>query len=276
MRICLLAESVQNPVLAGVVAGLATRHSVVVRDPRSLTDQPAAGSAAGSAYADLYLLKSRAPIARSVARSAERAGATVINRPSATGTALNRQTTANLLQRANVPTPRTWAFDSLAQLARLEYAQAMPWPLVVKSRTSRRGDLVKLVHREDLQELLPIWGNEPVIAQEFVPNDGFDIKFWVIDGRVWAARRPAALESRDKSRDVRIDRAELPDVWVQTAVHAGRAIGLDLFGVDIILTACGPLVIDVNAFPGFQGVPDAAVCLVNYVETVAEDRRLIA
>jgi ribosomal protein S6--L-glutamate ligase len=276
MKICLLAESVQNPVLAGVVQELAVRHSVVVSDPQSLTEPLSPGSAAGSRDADLYLLKSRTPIARSVARRAERAGATVINSPSATSAALNRRTTAKLLQRANVPAPRTWAFDTLAQLALPEHVAAMPWPLVVKSRISRRGDLVRLVHREDVQELLAIWGNEPVIAQEFVPNDGFDIKFWVINGQVWAARRPAALESRDKSRDVRIDSAELPDVWVQAALRAGQVLGLDLFGVDIILTDRGPLVIDVNAFPGFQGVPNAAQCLVNYVENVAEDRRLIA
>jgi ribosomal protein S6--L-glutamate ligase len=59
-------------------------------------------------------------------------------------------------------------------------------------------------------------------------------------------------------------------------LRAGQVLGLDLFGVDIIVTTRGPLVIDVNAFPGFQGVPNAAEYLVNYVENIAEDRRLIA
>ena len=64
--------------------------------------------------------------------------------------------------------------------------------------------------RAELLELLPEWGDEPVIAQEFVANDGFDIKVWVIGADLSAARRRSALEAIDKSSDELLDPADLP------------------------------------------------------------------
>ena len=91
------------------------------------------------------------------------------------------------------PGAAEWSFPTLRQMASDELTrQWLPWPLVVKSRTSARGDLVRLVQdRAALLDLLPEWGDEPVIAQEFAANDGFDIKVWVIGGDLSAARRAA-------------------------------------------------------------------------------------
>src|SRR3989442_10479758 len=50
-----------------------------------------------------------------------------------------------------------------------------PFPLVIKSSYSYRGDLVKTVQNvEGLQALLPCWSQEPVILQEFAASDGWD------------------------------------------------------------------------------------------------------
>ena len=114
------------------------------------------------------------------------------------------------------------------------------WPLVVKCRTSSRRDLVRLVPgRAELDELLPEWGDEPVVAQEFAANDGFDIKVWVIGEDLSAARRRSALESVDKSSDEHLDPADLPEDWIRAARDAGAALGLQLYGVDLLITG-GP------------------------------------
>jgi ribosomal protein S6--L-glutamate ligase len=274
MNIVLLAESSTNPVLASVLARLGERHTVTVRDPQELatTVFPATGPARD--HADMYLLKSRSPQAQAFARRAERAGSLVVNRPAATAAALDRLAMATLLDLAGVPAPRTWSFPTLRQMASDELTrQWLPWPMVVKSRTSGRGDLVRLVQdRAGLLELLPQWGDEPVIAQEFVANDGFDIKVWVIGSDLSAARRACALEGVDKSADVPLTGDDLPADWALTARRAGAALGLDLFGVDLLITRNGPVVIDVNAFPGFQGAHDPAESMLRFLEQHASER----
>ena len=218
MRIHLLAEASPNPVLTAVMAELARRHEVAVYDARTLPS--AYGREPGQQEPpDVVLLKSRTPEARRVARTAERAGSLVVNPPAATTAALDRAATADALERAGVPAPRSWSVPALRELALRDLAAdhaahtaALPWPLVVKSRTSSRRDLVRLVSsRTELAELLPEWGDEPVVAQEFAANDGFDIKVWVIGTDLSAARRRSALESTDKSSDELLDPDDLPE-----------------------------------------------------------------
>ncbi len=266
MKIHLLAQSSVNPVLSAVMAELAARHEVAVYDADTLPE--AYGTGPGQVEPpDVVLLKSRSPEARDVARTAERAGSLVVNPPDATTTALDRAATAEYLDRAGVPQPRTWSFAILRELA--SDAETLPWPLVVKSRTSSRSDLVRLVTGPtELAELLPEWGEEPVIAQEFAANDGFDIKVWVIGEDFSAARRRSALESIDKSADEHLDPDDLPEEWVRVARDAGAALGLELYGVDLLITDGRPVVVDVNPFPGFRGARGPAEALLRFLSTL--------
>lgn len=270
MKIHLLAESSPNPVLTAVMEELGRRHEVAVHDATTL---PAGyGREPGLVEPpDVVLLKSRSLEARRVAQTAERAGSLVVNPPAATTTALDRAATADALARGGVPAPRSWSVPALRELA--DGAAALPWPLVVKSRTSSRRDLVRLVTGpEELAELLPEWGDEPVVPQEFAANDGFDIKVWVIGEDLSAARRRSALESVDKSADEFLDPADLPDLWVRTARAAGAALGLQLYGVDLLIVDGRPLVVDVNPFPGFRGAHRPADSLLRFLSTLTTAR----
>jgi ribosomal protein S6--L-glutamate ligase len=252
---------------------LARQHEVAVFDSRTLPS--GYGREAGlQEPADVVLLKSRSPEARWVAQTAERAGSLVVNSPAATAAALDRAVTAEVLDRAGVPAPRSWSVPAMRCLA---YGPALPWPLVVKSRTSSRRDLVRLVtSRTELVEMLPEWGDEPVVAQEFAANDGFDIKVWVIGGDMSAARRRSALESTDKSSDELLNPADLPEDWTRAARDAGAALGLQLYGVDLLITGGTPVVVDVNPFPGFRGARGPADALLRFLSTVAAPGRVTA
>jgi ribosomal protein S6--L-glutamate ligase len=122
--------------------------------------------------------------------------------------------------------------------------------------------------RTELLDLLPEWGDEPVAAQEFAANDGFDIKVWVIGADLSAARRRSALESTDKSSDEFLDPADLPAEWTRTARDAGAALGLQLYGVDLLITGGRPVVVDLNPFPGFRGAHHPADSLLRFLATL--------
>lgn len=262
MKIHLLTDSYLNDVLTIVMAELSQQHEVAAFDAKTL---PAGyGREPGlEEPPDVVLLKARSPRARQVAQTAEDAGSRVVNSPAATALALDRAASAEALTRAAVPAPRSWSVPAMRHLA---YGPELPWPLVVKSRASSRRDLVRLVPgRAELLAMLPEWGDEPVVGQEFVVSDGFDIKVWVIGEDLSAARRRSALESTDKDSDERLDPAGLPEEWTRTARDAGAALGLQLFGVDLLISDGRPLVVDVNPFPGFRGAQHPAESLLRFL-----------
>ena len=136
MNICLLIESAPKPVLAAVLERLSRRHTVITWDPRTGTLPVFPGPPREGHDVDVYLLKSRSPEARALAHRAQLAGARVVNTPQATAAALDRWMMATRLDQAGVPQPRTWTFPTLQALADDETHQSLPWPQVVKSRTS--------------------------------------------------------------------------------------------------------------------------------------------
>ena len=88
-----------------------------------------------------------------------------------------------------------------------------------------------------------------MVAQEFAANDGFDIKVWVIGADLSVARRRSALDSDRQERRRVPGPADLPEAWTRAARDAGAALGLQLYGVDLLITGGRPVVVDINPFP---------------------------
>ncbi|MFI1377887.1 RimK family alpha-L-glutamate ligase [Embleya sp. NPDC020886] len=274
MRICLVTDRPDHPLLAEARALLTLRHEVVALDPDTVTDRHPIS-------ADVYLLKARTAKALAFAERAERAGARVINSPAATRACQDRVRMAELAWAARLPFPDTRAFASPGRLL----AADPRFPLMVKSRHSRRDDLVARVDdRDALRALAREWPDEPIVAQEFVDNGGWDHKLWVVDGRVFAGLRRTALDGPAETKPISPE--DLPAGWSALARRVGTAFGLDVYGVDILEVAGVPSIIDVNAFPGMRemrGAPEALAALavrtgkadMSRVGSVGENKRFI-
>lgn len=271
MQICLIMdnpETPHHPIIAVALKALSNRYTVRLLDVRGLTGTQAMALEAEHQPADLYLLKSHAPQALELAHALEQSGHLMVNSWSSSQACQDRALMTEQMQKAHLPWPQTRAFSTLAEATNdLTLASASAWPLIMKSRFSHRGDLVdKLKSREQMLALLPDWSEEPVVLQEFVPGDGWDIKLWVIDKQVFAARRRTPLEPGASKEDFPISDDELPSEWRNLALAIGQAFGMPLYGVDLLITEKGPLIVDVNAFPGFRGVPGASEALVHLIE----------
>lgn len=271
MHICLLMdnpETPRHPVLSVALETLQARHTVRLLDVAGISSAQARDLESKEQPADLYLLKSHTLQALELARMLESQGRRVVNSWSASRTCQDRVLTTEQMRAANLPWPPTRTFATLADAlnAPAELA-SFSWPLIVKSRYSQRGDLVaKLDEPAQLQALAAQWSHEPVIVQEFVAGDGWDRKLWVIDQHVCAARRRSPLEAGAVREDVPLADSELPAAWQELALAIGQAFCMQLYGVDLLLTEKGPLPVDINAFPGFRGVPGASDALVRLIE----------
>ncbi|MFI5979757.1 RimK family alpha-L-glutamate ligase [Streptomyces sp. NPDC051555] len=257
MRIGLITPEPGHPLLAGATALLAPEHRVEALDPGVATRLP-------GPPADVYLLKSRTPRALALAREAEALGAPVINSAAATELCQDRTVMAGLARGAGLPFAATRAYATLAELAS---GPPLAGPVVVKSHHSRRGDLVARVDDgARLAALADQWPAEPVVVQEFAPNDGWDHKLWAIGDRVFAALRRSELSPGGRGPTLPLPLDELPPGWVELVRAVGEVFALDVYGVDVIAAEGGgePLVVDINAFPGIRGqsgAPEALAAL---------------
>lgn len=114
-----------------------------------------------------------------------------------------------------------------------------------------------------------------VIAQQFIKESGgADIRAFVVDGVVVGAMKRQSKEGEFRSNLHRGGTAsiiQLSDDEENTALKAARAMGLGIAGVDMLQSANGPLVLEVNSSPGLEGIEaatnkDIAREIIRYVE----------
>ena len=155
-------------------------------------------------------------------------------------------------------------------------------PLIVKVVQSTHGSGVVLAETNKAAESVinAFRGlNADILVQEFIKEaGGADIRCFVIGDKVIAAMKRQAKEGEYRSNlheggvatVVKLSPAERA-----LAVRAASVIGLDVAGVDIIRSAHGPLVLEVNSSPGLEGIEKAtgknvAGAIIEYLEKDSE------
>jgi ribosomal protein S6--L-glutamate ligase len=206
---------------------------------------------------DLYLLKSHTELALSLAGILHDQGARFLNPYLSCVATQDKLVAARRLAAAGVPVPWSWTTGDLGLLGPL----LDRGPLVIKPHRGHRGTSVHIVrHPRQLAALPP--PSAPVIVQEYVPGPGEDLKVYVVGEEVFAVRKPFGPDSfTQPGRPCRVSR-EVRDI----ARSAGAALGLGLYGLDMIEGPNGPVVVDTNYFPGYKGVPHAASPIASYIE----------
>ena len=277
MNICFITdnpETAAHPVMGRVLQQLTVRYTVRLLDVAALTGDEAVLREKQYALADIYLLKSHTLQALEVARYLEHRGALVVNSSASSLACRDRVLMAQRMNEASLPCPPTWSFPSMEEMMRQEGSlSTLSFPLIIKSRYSHRGDLVEKVHSiEHLRMLAAQWNREPCVLQEFVQGDSWDIKLWVIDEQIFGARRRTPLEANEPKEEFPIPKENLPSAWRFIALKIGRVFSLHLYGVDLIATGQGPVIVDVNSFPGFRGVAGAASALISLIERLVKTR----
>jgi ribosomal protein S6--L-glutamate ligase len=119
-----------------------------------------------------------------------------------------------------------------------------------------------------------------VLLQEFVEESaGVDIRTFVVGSRVVASMKRQSLDDDFRSNLHKGGQGtpiKLTDEERKIAIKAAKAMGLNVAGVDMMRSSRGPLVLEVNASPGF-GIEqvtgrDIAGPIIEYVEINAKRR----
>ncbi len=182
-----------------------------------------------------------------------------------------------VLSRAGVGLPRT-VFTNYTKDVNHVIQSVGGTPLVLKLLEGTQGLGVVLAETQNAATSVIEAFNglkARVIAQEFIKESkGADIRAFVVDGRVVGAMKRQALKGEFRSNLHRGGSAtiiELTDEEENTAIKAAKAMGLGIAGVDMLQSASGPLVLEVNSSPGLEGIEiatkkDIAKQIIRFIE----------
>lgn len=194
--------------------------------------------------------------------------------------------TIQLLARAGVGIPKTIFSRGISDPdALIEELGGAPVIIKLARGTHGRGVVLaetKKAARSVLQGfyLMDDDGTN-ILLQEFIEESaGSDIRAFVVGGQVVASMKRQSLDDDFRSnlhQGGEGTSIKLTDEERRTAIKAARAMGLSIAGVDMMRSNRGPLVLEVNASPGF-GIEkvtgrNVASKIIEYVEINARQRR---
>ncbi len=191
----------------------------------------------------------------------------VLNKAASIAAAKNKIKTLELLSAAGLAIPKSVVLEGVEGFE----ACSLPfeYPLVLKPPYGTFGEGIRLVSSfEEVHEYL----TSHFIAQEFISEAaGKDLRVFVMGNEVLAA-----MERRAQSGEFRanvelgasVRAVQISDEVARLATLAVKALKLDYAGVDIIESKRGPLVLEVNANPGFKALEQ--VSGVNIAEALIQ------
>lgn len=134
-------------------------------------------------------------------------------------------------------------------------------PIIIKLLSSTHGEgVIKSDNKSVTSTLLEAFLNlkHKILVQEFIKeSSGTDIRAFVVGDKVVAAMERVAQEGEFRSnlhRGGTSNSIRLTNEELSIAKKSARILGLQVAGVDILRSERGPMVIEVNASPGLEGI----------------------
>lgn len=213
----------------------------------------------------------------SVVRQFEMMGTFSVNESVAIGRSRDKLRSMQLLSRKGVGLPRTGFARQPDEIKDL-IKNVGGAPVVIKLLEGTQGIGVVLGETEKAAESIieAFMGLDAnILVQEFIKEaGGADIRCLVVGGKVVAAMKRQAQEGEFRSNLHRGGSAQLVKLTKaerETAVKAAKTMGLNMCGVDILQSANGPVVMEVNSSPGLEGIEtatnlDVAGMVIEFIE----------
>lgn len=182
-----------------------------------------------------------------------------------------------VLSRARLGLPKT-VFTNYSKSVEEIIDHVGGAPLIIKLLEGTQGLGVVLAEtRKAAESVIEAFNGlqARVIVQEFIKEaGGADIRALVVDGHVVGAMKRQGKEGEFRSNLHRGGTAsviQLTDEEENAAIKAARAMGLGVAGVDLLQSARGPLILEVNSSPGLEGIEkatgkDIAKSIIRYIE----------
>ncbi len=220
-----------------------------------------------------------------IVRQLEMQGVYTVSSSLAISRSRDKLRSMQLLAKAGVGIPKTVVSRNSADIDDL-IDKLGGTPVIIKLARGTHGNGVVLAEtKKAAKSVLQAFylTNEDgtnILLQEFVKESaGTDIRAFVVGGRVVASMKRQSLDDDFRSnlhKGGEGTKIKLTEEERKMAVKAAKAMGLNVAGVDMMRSERGPLILEVNASPGF-GIEkvtgrDVATPIIEYIEMNAKRR----
>lgn len=190
-----------------------------------------------------------------------------------------------ILTKAGVDTPKTLVSRNTADIDDL--LEQIGLPVIIKLASGTHGNGVVLAETKKAAksalQAFYLYNEDGtnILLQEYIKESaGIDIRAIVVGSRVVASMKRQSLDDDFRSnlhKGGEGTSIKLTTEESRIAIKAAKAMGLHIAGVDLMRSNRGPLVLEVNASPGF-GIEhvtnrNVAAKIIDYVEHNATRRR---
>jgi ribosomal protein S6--L-glutamate ligase len=204
-------------------------------------------------------------------------GIIILNPPAALEACVDKYLATAKLAAAGLPVPPTVVCQHAD--AALDAFHALGGDVIVKPLFGSEGRGMVRVSDPELawRTFRTLERTQAVLyLQKFVPHPGWDLRVLVLGGRVLAAMRRHA-DNDWRTNVAQGGRAEAISATVdqeRLALRAAAAVGAEFAGVDLLPTADGEVMLEVNAVPGWRALaPTCGVDVASSVVRHLEERR---
>src|SRR5579884_1228208 len=207
---------------------------------------------------DAYVLKtvSDGP-GLTILEAAEAVGIPTINNSRAIRLVRDKAVAAAYATAQGLPVPLTYFVGHPRALVKVPHEV---YPVVVKPSNGTSLQDIHLVHTPEEMTKLKLDDNTHYLAMRYVENTGYDIKLYVTGQEVHAITKSSPLHGTVQEQEIPVSREML-----RLARRVGQVFGLDLYGVDVLETPQGLVLVDINDFPSFYGVPRKVASVAEYI-----------
>ena len=158
-------------------------------------------------------------------------------------------------------------------------------PLVVKLLQGTQGMGVVLAETKKAAESVIEAFKEvraDILVQEYIAESkGSDIRCIVLGKKVVASMIRQGIDGEFRSNLHRGGQAKKVKISAEerkTAIRSAKIMGLHLAGVDLLRSARGPLVMEVNSSPGLEGIEkstnkNVAYAIIEFLEVSLKDKK---
>jgi ribosomal protein S6--L-glutamate ligase len=267
MRFCfILEEKYDSKPMPIVIADLLKQwgHEIDILQPYTAVTNL---TNLGLAKYDAYVLKtvSDGP-GLTILEAAEAVGIPTINNSRAIRLIRDKAVAVAYAQACGLPVPQTYFVGHHRALVNVPHDL---YPIVVKPSNGTSLQDVHLVRTPEALAQIELDPHSYYLAMRYVENKGFDIKLYVTGQEVHAITKASPLHGEVQETEIPVSRDML-----KLAQRVGQVFGLDLYGVDVLETPQGLMLVDINDFPSFYGVPRKVAAIAEYILHAAYRYRL--
>jgi ribosomal protein S6--L-glutamate ligase len=137
-------------------------------------------------------------------------------------------------------------------------------PVILKVLQGTQGVGVMLLHTPialgSVLDTLRGLDQDVIIQQFLAEAAGRDYRAFVVGNKVVAAMMRTAPEGEFRSNIHRGGEGRLVKIgkdFEKAAIRAAQVLGLEIAGVDLMDSSSGPMILEVNSSPGFEGIERA-------------------